>query len=222
MTYRLVIGDKNTSSWSLRPWLPLRHAAIPFEEISVKLRQPDTRAQILRYSPSGHVPALLFDGQVIWDSLAILEYLADAHPDARLWPNDRDTRAHARCVAAEMHSGFAALRAHCPMDFLARSTFPSLPDPVAADVRRIVALWRTCRAKHGGSGPFLFGAFSGADAMYGPVASRFRTYLPDLSPYGDDGTAQAYVATLFGLPAMKDWEMGARTETAAEAQGVGR
>jgi glutathione S-transferase len=211
MSYQLVIGDKNTSSWSLRPWLAMRHAAIPFREIGVKLRRPDTQAQILRYSPSGRVPTLLVGGQAIWDSLAILEYLAEAHPDAGLWPEARQARALARSAAAEMHSGFAALREHCPMDFLARSPMADLPDPVAADVRRIVALWRDCRRRHGGSGRFLFGAFSAADAMYGPVASRFRTYLPDLAPYGDDGTAQAYVEALFALPAMAEWEQGARS-----------
>src|SRR3984893_15740300 len=111
-----------------------------------------------------------------------------------------------------MHSGFAALREHCPMDLLARLPMATLPDPVAADVRRIVALWRDCRRRHGGSGPFLFGGFSAADAMYGPVASRFRTYLPDLTSYGDDGGAQAYVEALFALPAMAEWEEGARRE----------
>jgi glutathione S-transferase len=212
MSYQLVIGDKNISSWSLRPWLAMRHAGIPFREINIKLRQPESQANILRYSPSGRVPTLLADGQAIWDSLAILEYLAEAHPEARLWPQARQARALARSAAAEMHSGFAALREHCPMDLLARLPMATLPDPVAADVRRIVALWRDCRRRHGGSGPFLFGGFSAADAMYGPVASRFRTYLPDLTSYGDDGVAQAYVEALFALPAMVEWEEGARTE----------
>lgn len=215
MSYQLVIGDKNISSWSLRPWIAMRHAGIPFAEVCVKLRSPDTQAQILRYSPSGRVPALLVGGQVIWDSLAILEYLAEAHPEARLWPQSREARAHARSVSAEMHSGFSPLREHCPMDFLARLPMAALPEPVADNVRRIVVLWRDCRSRHDGSGPFLFGAFSAADAMYAPVASRFRTYLPDLAPYGDDGTAQAYVETLFSLPAMAAWEEGARSQTSA-------
>jgi glutathione S-transferase len=219
MSYRLVIGDKNTSSWSMRPWLAMRHAGIPFEEIGVKLRCPDTPAQIRHYSPSGRVPALLVGGQVIWDSLAILEYLAEAHPEARLWPLSREARAHARSVAAEMHSGFAPLREHCPMDFLARLPMPTLPEPVADKVRRIVALWRDCRSRHAGSGPFLFGAFSAADAMYAPVASRFRTYLPDLGLYGDDGTAEAYVKALLALPAMAEWEQGARSQTSASHKG---
>ena len=214
MSYRLVIGDKNISSWSLRPWLAMRATGIPFAEVNVKLRQPESPADILRYSPSGRVPTLLVDGLAIWDSLAILEYLAEVHPEAKLWPEQREARALARSVAAEMHSGFAALREHCPMELLARLPMATLPDPVAADVRRIVASWRDCRRRYGGAGPFLFGAFSAADAMYAPVASRFRTYLPDLAPYGDDGTAQAYVDALFALPAMAEWEAGARRETA--------
>ena len=218
MTYRLVIGDKNTSSWSLRPWLALRHAGIPFQEINIKLRQPDTKAQILRHSPAGKVPTLLADdGQAIWDSLAILEYLAEAHPEAKLWPERRDARALARSVSAEMHSGFAALREHCPMELLARTPMATLPDAVSAEVRRIVALWRDCRRRFGASGPLLFGGFTAADAMYAPVATRFRTYLPDLAPYGDDGTAQAYVDALFALPAMAEWEAGARRETRGSA-----
>jgi glutathione S-transferase len=213
MSYRLVIGDKNISSWSLRPWLAMRHAGIPFAEINIELRQPASKANILRYSSSGKVPTLLAGAQAIWDSLAILEYLAEAHPEARLWPQPGEARALARSAAAEMHAGFAALREHCPMDFLARLPMAALPDLVAADVRRIVALWRDCRRRHGASGPFLFGGFSAADAMYGPVASRFRTYLPDLAPYGDDGAAQAYVDALFALPAMAEWEDGAHRET---------
>jgi glutathione S-transferase len=213
MNYRLVIGDKNLSSWSLRPWLAMRQAAIPFEEINIRLRQPESKAEILRYSPSGKVPLLLAGAEPVWDSLAILEYLAEAHPEAHLWPAAREARMLARSSAAEMHSGFAPLRDHCPMELLARRPMASLPDPVAADVRRIIALWRECRLRHGRQGPFLFGAFSAADAMYAPVASRFRTYLPDLAPYGDDGMAQAYVDAVFALPAMAAWAEGARRET---------
>lgn len=212
MTYQLVIGDKNISSWSLRPWLAMAHAGIAFREIGIRLRMPDTKAQILRYSPAGKVPTLLADGQAIWDSLAILEYLAEAHPEAKLWPQARDARALARSVSAEMHSGFAALREHCPMHFVARAPMAALPEAVGAEVRRIVALWRDCRLRFGASGRLLFGGFTAADAMYAPVASRFRTYLPDLAPYSDDGSAQAYVDALFDLPAMAEWEAGARRE----------
>ena len=213
--YALVIGNKNTSSWSLRPWVALRHAGIAFREIPIDLRASDAKAQILSHSPAGKVPALLTDGQVIWDSLAILEFLAEAHPEAALWPAKRDARALARSVSAEMHSGFQALRENCPMDFTARTPRSGLPDAVAADVRRIVALWGDCRRAHGAGGPFLLGAFTAADAMYAPVASRFRTYLPDLAPYGDDGTAGAYLGALFALPAMVAWEAHARAEVAA-------
>src|SRR5262245_51002121 len=121
MNYRLVIGNKNTSSWSMRPWLALRHAQIPFDEVNIDLRAPDAKAQILAYCPTGRVPALLADGLCIWDSLAIMEFLAERHPDAQLWPQPESSRARARSVAAEMHSGFQALRQHCPMDFVART-----------------------------------------------------------------------------------------------------
>jgi glutathione S-transferase len=215
MAYRLVIGNKNTSSWSLRPWIAMKRVQIPFDEININLRAPDAKAQILRHSPSGKVPALLTGRQVVWDSLAILEFLAEAHPSAALWPEVPEVRAHARAVSAEMHSGFQALREHCPMDFVLRAPKASLPDPVAADVRRIVAIWRECRGRHGAAGPFLFGRFSAADAMYAPVASRFRTYLPDLSLHGDDGAAQAYVEALFATPEMAAWEEAARRETQA-------
>ena len=216
MSYRLVIGNKNTSSWSMRPWLAMRHAGIAFEEINVNLRAPDKKAQILRHSPSGKVPALVVDdpagGFVVWDTLAILEHLAETHPGARLWPEQALARAHARAVSAEMHSGFQQLRENCPMDLLAQSPQAQLAEPVAADVHRIVAIWRECRGRFGAGGAYLFGAFGAADAMYAPVASRFRTYIPDLAAYGDDGTAAAYVAAIFALPAMQAWEAGARAE----------
>ena len=212
MTYELVIGDKNISSWSLRPWLAMKQAGIPFSEVNITLRTSETKAFILRHSPAGKVPILIARGQAIWDSLAILEYLAEAHPEAKLWPERAEVRAHARSVAAEMHSGFAPLREHCPMDLVRRLPKASLPDKVTADVRRVVDLWRDCRATHGAGGNFLFGAFSAADAMYAPVASRFRTYLPDLKPYDDDGSAQAYVDAIFALPAMTEWEAAARLD----------
>jgi glutathione S-transferase len=190
--YRLVIGNKNWSSWSLRPWLAMRRAGLPFDEINVRLRLPDSKAEILRHSPSGMVPTLIDGDLAIWDSLAILEYLAERHPEAELWPRDRAARAIARSAAAEMHSGFMPLRQHCSMELLARSSQATLAPEVAANVERIVVLWRECRAKFGQKGPFLFGRFSNADAMYAPVAARFRTYVPDLGGYGDDGTAQAW------------------------------
>lgn len=220
MVYALVIGSKNVSSWSLRPWLALVEAGIPFQEILVPLRQPGTKAQILRHSPAGHVPVLIVEGggerQVIWDSLAILEFLAETHPEAALWPAQKDARAHARAICAEMHAGFGELRDHCPMDLLARRPLPSLPEAVAANVRRIIGLWAASRRRFGRGGNLLFGAFTAADAMYAPVATRFRTYLPDLTPYGDDGTAQAYVEAVFALPGMVRWQGAARREARDE------
>jgi len=214
MAYKLVIGNKNTSSWSLRPWLAMRRAGIAFEEINIDLRAPDAKAQILEQSPSGKVPALLLGGgRVVWDSLAIMELLAEEQTS--LWPRAAAARAVARSVSAEMHSGFQALREHCPMDFLGRRPKARLLKPVTADVRRIVASWQECRARYGAGGPFLFGRFSAADAMYAPVASRFRTYLADLAPYGDDGTAQAYVEAIFAMPETVEWESGARQQVEA-------
>lgn len=211
-SYRLVIGNKNWSSWSLRPWLALRRAGLAFEEINIRLRLPGSKAEILKLSPSGLVPTLIDGELVIWDSLAILEYLAEQHPEAALWPADREARARARSLAAEMHSGFAPLRQHCPMEVLARAPMADPPPEVADNVRRIVAAWGACRKRFGESGPFLFSDFSVADAMYVPVAVRFRTYFPDLAPFGDDGTAQTYVDTIFAMPEMAAWEAGARVE----------
>jgi len=213
MGYALVIGNKATSSWSLRPWLAMRHAGLAFQEIAIRLNRPQTRDEILRYSPSGRVPALLVgEDQVVWESLAILEFLAEAHPEAGLWPRAAKARAHARALAAEMHAGFAALRQHCPMDVLARRPMAALPDAVAAEVRRIVALVLDCRRAFRAEGCMLFGGFTATDAMYAPVATRFRTYLPDLGTYGDDGTVRAYVDAVLALPAMAAWAAGARGE----------
>jgi glutathione S-transferase len=213
--YRLVIGNKNWSSWSLRPWLAMRRLGLPFEEINVRLRRPESKAEILNYSPSGLVPLLLDGDLAVWDSLAILEYLAEQHPDTGLWPADRQARAVARCASAEIHAGFGDLRRCCSMELLATNPLDPVPEEAAADIRRIIALWRECRTAYGGSGPFLFGGFSVADAMYAPVASRFRTYVPDLAQYGDDGTAAAYVDSIFAMPEMAAWVGGAKAEVAA-------
>ena len=213
--YRLVIGNKVWSSWSLRPWLVLKRFAIPFEEVSVALRQADTRQQILAHSPAGKVPALWADDLMVWDSLAIIDVLADRHPDRGIWPADPAARAVARSAAAEMHSGFQALREHCPMDILAHAPRDTLPEPAELNITRVVALWLDCRHRFGSSGPFLFSDFSAADAMYAPVASRFKTYLPDLARYGDDGTAAQYVDAIFATPEMAEWIEGARREIAS-------
>jgi len=211
--YRLVIGNKNTSSWSLRPWLLMRRLAIEFDEIRINLRDPEYAAQIKAHSPAGKVPVLWSGELMVWDSLAILEYLADRHPDLGIWPPDMTARAIARCISAEMHSGFQPLREACPMSILSTSrTQDEFPEPVAANIRRVVAIWMETRKRFGKSGRFLFSKFSAADAMYAPVASRLKTYVPDLAAFGDDGTAKAYIDTLFGMPEMSEWATGAQAE----------
>jgi glutathione S-transferase len=215
--YTLVIGDKNISSWSLRPWLALKQCRIPFTEERVRLRQPDSKAEILRHTPAGKVPVLKTDHGLVWDSLAILEVLAERHPEHRLWPEDEEARAAARSISAEMHSGFATLRNDMSMDLLNRLPSPPISAALAADIERIATLWREARARFGKGGPFLFGAFTNADAMYAPVATRFRTYGVDLSGFGDDGTGASYMEAIFALPAMAEWTKGAAEEVKARA-----
>ncbi len=205
----LVIGDKAWSSWSLRPWLAAKVAKVQFLEAQVRLRQPDTAEQIARHSPSGRVPVLRRGDFAIWDSLAICEYLAEIAPQARLWPEDANIRAVARSVSAEMHSGFHALRKEFPMDFHARIEGRTPSDQAQTDISRITAIWRECRHSFGAGGPFLFGAFSIADAMYAPVATRFRTYGIDLARFGDDGAAADYGEMLLAMPEMQEWGQGA-------------
>lgn len=209
---QLVIGNKNFSSWSLRPWLLLKQAGLPFDEIHVKLRQPDTTAQILRYSPSAKVPALIDGDLTVWDSLAICEYLAEkaALNQVDLWPADPKARAEARCVSAEMHAGFTALRQQMSMEVAASRPGEGQTPEALADIARIAALWTSCRERFAATGPFLFGAFSVADAMYAPVAFRFHTYGVELPPL-----AAAYRDTLLALPAMQEWAAGARAEVGA-------
>src|SRR5215475_10407687 len=210
--YTLVIGDKNFSSWSLRPWITMKHCGIPFAEERVRLRQPESKAAILRVSPSGKVPALKTGGLVMCDSLAILEFLAERYPEFQLWPGDADARAIARSISAEMHAGFVALRNEMSMDLLASFPTPQLNEELDRDIRRIVAIWREARARYGAAGPFLFGAFTNADAMYAPVATRFRTYGVELSAFGDDGEAAAYAETILAMPEMAEWTAGAEEE----------
>lgn len=205
---KLVIGDKNLSSWSLRPWLALSVAGIEFEEIGIRLGRPGTRAEILRHSPSGKVPCLIDDDLVVWDSLAICEYAAEISPT--LWPTDTASRALARAVSAEMHSGFTALRQAMPMEICAAKPGAGRSPEVDADIARIVALWESCRARSvamGKAGPFLFGAFSIADAMFAPVIWRFATYAVALPP-----AAQAWADAMRALPAMQAWHAAARAE----------
>jgi glutathione S-transferase len=215
--YTLVIGDKNYSSWSLRPWLALKQSGIPFAEERIRLRQPDTKAEIMRHSPAGKVPVLKTRLGIVWDSLAILEYLAERHPEHRLWPENAEARAAARSISAEMHSGFATLRNDMPMDMLGRYPTPPIGSQLEADIARIVAIWKDTRARFGNHGALLFGDFTNADAMYAPVATRFRTYGVDLSRYGDDGTAAAYADRVLALPAMAQWTEGASAEMTERA-----
>ncbi len=216
----LVLGNKNLSSWSLRPWLLLRHAGIAFRERVLPFETPGWRTTIEALSPSGRVPALHHGDLVVWDSLAICEYVAELFPAAKLWPEERAARALARAVSAEMHSGFASMRRDMSMDVTARVPRRPMSHETENDVRRVVTLWSECRARAAG-GPFLFGAFSVADAMFAPVAWRFRTYDVAI----DDAAARAYCDTLLALPAMKEWEAAAEAEVtalraAAEAPGT--
>ena len=211
-TYELVIGNKNTSSWSLRPWLVMQAFGIPFSETLIRLRRPETPAELLRHSPSGKVPLLKSGHLLVWDSLAIIEFLAEQHPNKPLWPADPAVRAVARCVSAEMHSGFQALRNECPMDFINVLGFPEVSVMVCADISRIVGIWTDCRQRFGKGGEFLFGGFSAADAMFAPVASRFRTYEVDLSRFGDDGAAVRYRDTMMAMPEMLAWAEAAKAE----------
>lgn len=204
----LVIGSKRYSSWSLRPWLALKQTGTPFEELVVTLRQPDTKARILQHSPSGKVPLLKHGSLIVWESLAICEYLAELWPEAGLWPQDRVARAVARSVSTEMHAGFMALRQHLPMDVCASTPMAALAPEVMADVDRIQKIWRDCRDRFGAGGPFLFGRFSIADAIYAPVATRFTTYGVELAP-----VCQAYVEAIWALPAMQEWKAAAEKET---------
>ena len=204
----IYLGNKNYSSWSLRPWLVLKHTGVAFDEVVIPLYEPTSKATIMKYSPSGTVPALRHGELVVWDSLAICEYLAESFPTFQLWPRDHDARAVARSVCAELHSGFQALRAHLPMNV--RSSFPNrgVTPEVQAEVNRVMSIWRDCRKRFGeGKGDFLFGHFSIADATYAPLVTRFRTYKLEL-----ERDAETYCETITALPAMQEWIAAARNE----------
>ena len=200
MDLTLVIGNKNYSSWSLRPWLVLKQAGIPFTEIYIPLYVGDWRERILKYSLSGKVPVLEHGTIKIWDSLAICEYLAEQFPEKQLWPADIAARAEARSVSAEMHSGFQALRQNMFMNIRRRMPNRGRTPEVAVDIERITTMWNDCRRRYAAGGPFLFGRFSIADAMYAPVALRFQTYEVAL-----DAAAGGYMRTLLTLPALREW-----------------
>jgi glutathione S-transferase len=207
MALHLVIGNKNYSSWSFRPWLAMKVAGIAFEETVISLEAQDFKARVTAVGGAGKVPVLI-DGETrVWESLAILEYLAEKFPAAALWPKDAGARAQARTVAAEMHAGFVPLRRLLPMNVWRPVKPRALDDGSKTDVARIDTIWRDCRARYGAAGPFLFGAFGAADAMYAPVVWRFHTYAVEVSD-----TARGYMRAVMALPAWSEWRDAARRE----------
>ncbi|MBP6711450.1 MAG: glutathione S-transferase family protein, partial [Propionivibrio sp.] len=191
---KLVVGDRNYSSWSLRPWLVLKQSGLPFEEISIRLRERNTRTEIFKHSPSGKIPCLVDGGTVVWDSLAICEYIAEKAPS--MWPTDSRSRAEARSISAEMHSGFVALRHVLPMDIAASKPFVARTADVDGDIARIIEIWEGCRSRFVDAGPFLFGRFTIADAMFAPVVWRFLTYEIELP-----AASRKWVEAMLALPA---------------------
>jgi len=203
--FTLVIGNKNYSSWSLRPWMLLKHLQLPFDEQLIALSQPDSRARILRHSPAGRVPVLKHGSVTLWESIAIGEYLCEL--TGRGLPGERTARAQARTVSAEMHAGFGALRSQWPMNARATGRRTPLNAELRADIERIDALWSDCRGRFGGHGPWLFGEYSLADAMYAPVALRFRSYGASVS-----APAQAYLDTVLADAPLQQWLAAAALE----------
>jgi glutathione S-transferase len=213
-TYTLIVGTKNWSSWSLRPYLALRHVGVPFAENVIRLRHDTTSAEVRKRSASGGVPVLeIEDGgahYAVWDSLAICETLAERHPEAALWPADAEARARARSYAAEMHSSFADLRKQLSMDFVRKLPLPELSEATETQIERIENAWSDALSRYGDDGGFLFGRFSVADCMYAPVVSRFRTYGIALP-----AALEAYCERIMALPAMVDWGRAAQAEVDA-------
>jgi glutathione S-transferase len=205
MTLTLYVGSKRYSSWSLRPYLALAHAGAQFECKTILLDQPDTKAKIDEVNPAGKVPVLHDDKLVVWDSLAICEYVAELFPTAGLWPDDRAARAKARAISAEMHSSFVALRREMPMDILSQKPGVGHTAEALADARRVQQIWR--EALDASGGPFLFGKFTIADAMFAPVTTRFTTYGVDM-----DAQCRAYVGAVAQHPAFKSWYADAERE----------
>jgi glutathione S-transferase len=207
MALLLLIGNKNYSSWSLRPWIAMKVAGIPFAEQVISLDAADFQERVRKVSATGKVPALADGETQVWESLAILEYLAEKFPQAGLWPAEPGARAHARALAAEMHAGFTPLRRHYPMN-VRRPVTRREPTPEVVDnIRRIDAMWADCRTHFGQAGAFLFGAFGAADAMYAPVVSRFHTYAVDVGP-----KSRAYMEAVMGLAVWTEWCAAARQE----------
>ena len=204
---KLVVTNKAYSSWSLRPWILLAQLKIPFEEVVVPMDQPDSRANMLKYAPTGKCPSL-HDGKIaVWESLAIIEYVAAAYPERTIWPKGKAARAHARSLASEMHAGFGALRQACPTNFRRPVRAIPLSDEVRADVARIEAAFAHAHAAFGKGGPFLFGRFSAADAMFAPVVNRFHVYDVPVSK-----ATRAYMEAIMALPAWKAWIADAHAE----------
>jgi len=210
MTLTLYVGSKRYSSWSLRPYVALAHAGLPFEVTTILLDRDTTKAEINQVNPAGKVPVLHHDGLVIWDSLAICEYVNELAPAAALWPADRAARARARAISAEMHSGFVALRSNMPMDVCSDKSGQGHTPEALADARRVMAIWNEALAASGG--PFLFGKLSIADAMFAPVTTRFTTYGVEL-----DARSRGYVAAVAALPAMQAWRRDAAAEPSSRS-----
>ncbi len=209
MALTLVIGNKNYSSWSMRPWLLLKASNIPFDEVFIPLYTGEAdKRRILDVTPSGKVPALRDGDITVWDSLAIIEYLAEQYPDAHVWPDDVAARAHARAVSAEMHGGFGPLRRECGMNLHRPVRTKTLSAEAQADIARVQQIWTDCRNRYGALGPYLFGRFSAADAMYAPVVHRFRTYAIEVSPVVRD-----YMDVMLTHPAVAEWTREGLAET---------
>ncbi|WP_457797725.1 glutathione S-transferase family protein [Methylocystis sp. S23] len=207
MSLSLVIGNKRYSSWSMRPWLVLKQFEIPFDEVLIPLYRPESKEKLLHFSPAGKVPALLHDGRCVWESLAIIEYVAELRPDLAIWPRDMAARALARSLACEMHAGFTALRQECPMNFGRPPGAASVSEAARRDAARIDDAWRDARARFGREGPFLFGPFCAADAMFAPVVRRLDNYRLPLSE-----ESRSYASAIFALPAWKEWAQAGAAE----------
>ena len=207
MPLKLILANKAYSSWSLRPWILLTHFKIPFEEVVIPMDEPDTRANMLKYAPTGKCPSLHDGKTAVWESLAIIEYVAETHPEKAIWPRAKAARAHARSLANEMHAGFGALRQTCPTNFRRPVRAVALSEEVRADVARIEEAWAHARETFGKAGPYLFGGFSAADAMFAPVVNRFHVYDIPVSK-----RTRAYMETIMALPAWKAWIAAAEAE----------
>ena len=207
MPLKLVVANKAYSSWSLRPWILLAHFKIPFEEVVIPMDRPETRAAMLEYAPTGKCPSL-HDGKIaVWESLAIVEYVAEQQPEKAIWPRGKAARALARALASEMHAGFQALRSEAPCNFRRAPKAIALSDAARADIARIEAAWAGAREVYGKAGPFLFGRFSAADAMFAPVVNRLHAYAAPVA-----SATRAYMEAMMALPAWKAWIADAQAE----------